>query len=289
MNPAVARMLEKYRRETVDDHLQALREILQEVALLGLWRAKFFERGAFYGGTALRILYGLDRFSEDLDFSLLAPDPNFRIDRYGSQLEEEIAAFGFRVRAERVEKSATSAVESAFLKADTIRELLVIEAGREIVRDIPKGRVLKIKLEVDTDPPPGFATQSRYLLRPIPFAVRAYALPDLFAGKMHALLCRRWKGRVKGRDWYDLVWYGANHPELNLSHLESRMRQSGHWKGEGHLSAEAFRSALGKAVDALDVERARREVSPFIKDPSVLDMWSREFFRDVAGRIRPMG
>ena len=183
----------------------------------------------------MRILYGLDRFSEDLDFSLLAPDPAFRIDRYASQLEEEIAAFGFKVHIERIGKSVTTAVESAFLKADTVRELLVIEAGQDIARQIPKGRVLKIKLEVDTDPPAGFATQTRYLLRPIPFAVRVYVLPDLFAGKMHALLCRRWKNRVKGRDWYDLVWYAANHPELNLPHLEKRMRQSGHWKGEASL------------------------------------------------------
>lgn len=285
MNEAVARMLGRYRRETVNDHLQALREVLQEVALLGLWRAKFFQRAAFYGGTALRILHGLDRFSEDLDFSLMAPDPAFRIDRYASQLEEEIAAFGFRVRAERVEKSAATSVESAFLKADTVRELLFIEAGREIVHEIPKGRVLKIKLEVDTDPPSGFATQTRFLLQPIPFAVRVYVLPDLFAGKMHALLCRRWKNRVKGRDWYDLVWYAANHPELNLSHLENRMRQSGHWKGAAPLSTDAFRSAIGGAIDALDVEKARREVAPFVKDQAALALWSREFFRDVAGRI----
>jgi hypothetical protein len=286
VNEAVAKMLERYRRETVNDHLQALREILQEVALLGLWRAKFFERAAFYGGTSLRILYGLDRFSEDLDFSLMAPDPAFRIDRYMSQLEEEIAAFGFRVHAERIDKSATTDIESAFLKVDTVRELLVIEAGREIVREIPKGKVLKIKLEVDTDPPAGFATQTRYLLQPIPFAVRVYVLPDLFAGKMHALLCRRWKNRVKGRDWYDLVWYAAYHPELNLSHLESRMRQSGHWKGGARLSTDAFRSVLGEAIDALDVEKARREVSPFVKDQAALNLWSREFFSDVAERIR---
>src|SRR3990170_7125534 len=194
--------------------------------------------------------------------------------------------FGFKVRAERIGKSVATAVESAFLKADTIRELLVIEAGREIVREIPKGRGLKIKLEVDTDPPAGFATQTRYLLQPIPFAVRVYVLPDLFAGKMHALLCRQWKNRVKGRDWYDLVWYAANHPRLHLAHLEMRMRQSGHWQGKDSLSADAFRSALGEVIDALDVEKARREVSPFVRDQAALDLWSREFFRDVAGRIR---
>lgn len=289
MNEAIRKMLARYPRETLTDHLQALREILQEVALLGLWRAKFFEKAAFYGGTALRILYGLDRFSEDLDFSLLAPARGFSIDRYASQLEEELAAFGFQVHVEKIAKSVSTPIESAFLKADTVRELLVIEAGKALLQSVPQGQALKIKLEVDTDPPPGFATHTRYLLQPIPFAVRAYTLPDLFAGKMHALLCRRWKARVKGRDWYDLVWYAAHHPELHLAHLESRMRQSGDWKGSGPLSAEAFRSRLNAAIDRLDVPAARRGVSPFVKDQESLALWSREFFHDVAGRIRFSG
>jgi len=230
MHDAVAKMLAKYECKSVGDYTHALREMMQDIALLGLWRSKFFEKAAFYGGTALRILYGLDRFSEDLDFSLLAPMRGFDIDRYSLALEKELRAFGFDVRVEKRNKLVSTAVQSAFLKTDSYHELLRKMTDASIARAVPRGKVLKIKLEVDTDPPPGFFTESKYLLQPIPFAVRTYTLPDLFAGKMHAILCRKWKNRVKGRDWYDLVWYAANHPQLHLAHLEQRMRQSGHWQ-----------------------------------------------------------
>jgi predicted nucleotidyltransferase component of viral defense system len=285
MSEAIARMLAKYELKSVGDSQQALREIMQEVVLLGLWRAKFFEHAAFYGGTALRILYGLDRFSEDLDFSLLTPDENFSLKRYTASLEEELFAFGFTVKVEMIDKAVDSAVQSAFLKANTKNELLVVEAGNNFARQIPEGQVLKIKIEVDTDPPPGFATQTRYLLNPIPFAVRCYALPDLFAGKMHALLFRKWKNRVKGRDWYDLVWYAANHPRLHLAHLEERMRQTRHWAGDQKLTSAKFAGLLSETIDQLDVNQARKDVFPFVKDPRALDLWSHDFFRDVATRI----
>jgi len=286
MHEAIVRMLAKYEPKSVDDSVRALREIIQEVALLGLWRAKFFEHAAFYGDTALRILYGLDRFSEDLDFSLLALAADFDLTRYTAALEEELLAFGFNVRVEMVDKAVESAVQSAFLKANTRNELLVIEAGEEIMGQISAGQVLKVKLEVDTDPPPGFATETRYLLNPIPFAVRSYSLPDLFAGKMHAVLFRRWKNRVKGRDWYDLVWYAANHPQLHLAHLEQRMRQTGHWSGKQRLSSLMFTDLLYEAIDRLDVSQARRDVAPFVKDQQMLAIWSQDFFRDVARRIQ---
>ncbi|MDD2732657.1 MAG: nucleotidyl transferase AbiEii/AbiGii toxin family protein [Desulfuromonadaceae bacterium] len=289
MHEAVTRMLAKYEPKSIDDSVRALREIIQEVALLGLWRAKFFEHAAFYGGTALRILYGLDRFSEDLDFSLLTPSPDFNLERYTASLEEELQAFGFNVRVEMVDKAVESAVQSAFLKANTRNELLVIEAGQELMGQVASGQVLKVKIEVDTDPPPGFSTQTRYLLQPIPFAVRSYSLPDLFAGKMHAILFRKWKNRVKGRDWYDLVWYAANHPHLNLAHLEQRMRQTGHWSGEITLSPTAFRDLLFDGIDRLDVKQARKDVAPFVKDQQVLALWSHDFFRDVASRIQAEG
>ncbi|MBC7963530.1 MAG: nucleotidyl transferase AbiEii/AbiGii toxin family protein [Steroidobacteraceae bacterium] len=289
MHEAVTRMLAKYEPKSVDDSVRALREIIQEVALLGLWRAKFFEHAAFYGGTALRILYGLDRFSEDLDFSLLAPSPDFNLARYTASLEEELLAFGFNVRVEMVDKAVESAVQSAFLKANTRNELLVIEAGEELTGQVAAGQVLKVKIEVDTDPPPGVNTRTRYLLQPIPFAVRSYSLPDLFAGKMHAILFRKWKNRVKGRDWYDLVWYAANHPQLNLAHLEQRMRQTGHWSSELNLSPAAFSDLLFDAIDRLDVNQARKDVSPFVKDQQMLAIWSHDFFRDVASRINFAG
>ena len=285
MHDAVTRMLAKYENRSLGDQVRALREIIQEVTLLGLWRARFFEHAAFYGGTCLRILHGLDRFSEDLDFSLLATAPDFSLQRFSAALEEEVRAFGFNLRVESVDKTKETAVQSAFLKANTRNELMVIETDERLVSSIPPGQVLKIKLEVDTDPPPGFATTTRYLLQPIPFAVRCYTLPSLFAGKLHALLCRRWKNRVKGRDWYDLVWYAAHYPQLNLAHLEQRMRQTGHWNTPAALDNRAFRELMLAAIDCLDIQQARQDVAPFVKDQQALSIWSPEFFRDLISRI----
>ncbi len=285
MNDAVKRMLAKYDLRSLDDSIRGLREIIQEVALLGLWRAKFFEHAAFYGGTALRILYGLDRFSEDLDFSLLEPSDDFKLASFTAYLQEELLAFGFNVRVEMVDKVLQSAVQSAFLKANTSNELLVIETGEELAGKVSAGKILKVKIEVDTDPPLGFHTHTRYLLQPVPFAIRCYSLPDLFAGKMHALLFRKWKNRVKGRDWYDFVWYVSNHPQLNLAHLEQRMRQTGHWKGDHILSSTNLKDLLFDAIDKLDIKQARNDVIPFVKDPQMLDIWSHDFFYDVANRM----
>jgi predicted nucleotidyltransferase component of viral defense system len=285
MNEALARMLARHEGRRLEDYVRALREILQEIALLGLWRSKFFERAAFYAGTALRIIHGMDRFSDDLDFSLLRPAPRFDLSRYSAALQKEIQSFGFDVRVAKKESEQRSAIQSAFLKADTLKQLVVVEAGREILRELPRGQVMKIKIEVDTDPPPGFETETRFLLHPIPFSVRTFVLPDLFAGKMHALLCRRWKNRVKGRDWYDLVWYTANHPRLHLSHLEQRMRQSGDLEKGESLTRPVFFSLLDQAIARLDVGQAKKEVEPFIPNAETLAVWSREFFRDIVKRI----
>ncbi len=286
MHDAIAKMISRYDCHGLNDYINALREILQEIALLGLWRSKFFEKAACYGGTALRILYGLDRFSEDIDFSLLEPSTDFDLAGYSAFVQKEMEGFGFDVHVERVNKAIQTPIQSAFLKADTRNQLLTIEAGKDILRALPKGKILKVKMEVDTNPPPGFGTETRFLLQPIPFAVRSFVLPDLFAGKMHAILCRTWKSRVKGRDWYDLIWYAANHPELHLSHLEERMRQTGHWKGDEPLTPENFKELLTNAVSKLDVNQARKEVEVFVKNPENLSIWSCDFFLDVASRIR---
>lgn len=285
MNDAIARMLDRYACQSVDDYVRALREIMQEIALLGLWRSKFFDKTAFYGGTALRILYGIDRFSEDLDFSLLKPLKDFDLSRYSVAVERELQSFGFEAKMTTREKKEESPVQSAFLKANTLKHLLTIKTDEKMNWPIPRDQVLKIKIEVDTDPPPGFSTENKFILQPIPFSVRTFVLPDLFAGKMHAVLCRKWKSRVKGRDWHDLVWYAANHPQLHLSHLEQRMIQSGHLKQDEHMNREKFLALTMEAVDSLDLKQARREVEPFVKYPDALAVWSKEFFRDVISRI----
>jgi predicted nucleotidyltransferase component of viral defense system len=282
---AIQQMLDRYACRTRDDYVNALREILQQIALLGFWRSKFFEHTAFYGGTALRVLYGLDRYSEDLDFSLLKPAKTFSLGTYGDALRRELSSFGFEVSFEVRRKTRESAIESAFLKANTVQQLIVVKAGADLTRQMHAEEVLKIKLEVDTDPPGGFETESRTVLLPMPFAVRVYSLPDLFAGKMHALLCRKWKTRVKGRDWYDLVWYLGHHPRLRLSHLESRMRQSGDWTGDAPLDRIALLYRVRTAIQQLNVPQAREETDRFVREKSSLELWSREFFLEIVDRI----
>jgi len=285
MHEAIRQMLVKYDCQKVEDYTNALREIFQEIALLGLWRAKFFEKAAFYGGTALRILYKLDRFSEDLDFSLLQPSNDFSWERYSQALERELLSFGFEVQVGLKNKAITSAVQSAFIKANTLNQLLIIEPGKEIAQQIPAGQKIRIRVEVDTDPPQGFFTESKFLLLPLPFSVRTYTLPNLFAGKMHAVLCRQWKNRVKGRDWYDLIWYCAHHPRLNLKHLEQRMRQSGDWSSQQTFDPQTFMKRLTAKINTLDIKQARSEVAPFVKNPSILNIWSKEFFSAIIERI----
>lgn len=285
MHDAIHSMMDRYECRSRTDYVNALREILQDLALLGLWRSRFFEHAAFYGGTALRLLYGLDRYSEDLDFSLLEPKASFSLKPFGEALEREIESFGFHVKFEARRKPRAGTIESAFLKTNTIKQLIVINVDQELLRGLQPAKKLKIKLEVDTDPPGGFETETQFVLQPIPFSVRVYTLPNLFAGKLHAVLCRKWRTRVKGRDWYDLVWYAARRPEVRLNHLETRMRQSGDYLEEQPLTPGKLQDLLSQAVDDLDVEQARREVALFVKDRRALDVWSREFFRQVITRI----
>lgn len=271
----VEQMLARYPRDTDAAMTHALREVMQEIALAGLNRAGFFAKAAFYGGTCLRIFHGLPRFSEDLDFSLLASDPAFSFAPYFKTLRDEFAAFGFEVDLAEKQKTATSDIASAFLKkTSSIYDLTVV--GQ---------KTLKIKFEVDTDPPLGFATEEKLLIQPYSFYVKCFALPDLFAGKMHALLFRKWKNRVKGRDWFDFEWYARKGIPLNLQHLSERARQSGHGSDED-MSPDRFMDLFRDRVRLLDVDSVRNEVSHFVKDPEQLRIWSRDYFLQLAMLMR---
>ena len=295
MNSAVEQMIARYNCRTEDDFLMAFREIVQSIVLQGLSRNKFFERAAFYGGTALRIFYGLNRASEDMDFSLLKPDPSFRIAPFGSGLRAELESYGIRARWSSKEKTAASTIDSAFLKMDTQTELLEIGMPARLAERMPTRRQLKIKLEIDIDPPPGFLTEVKTRLAPSPHAVRIYKLPDLLAGKLHAVLFRGWKNRVKGRDWYDLVWYAGHAPEVNLDHLNERIRQSEQGKEtepaaeSGRLTADSLKQRLRTAVDRLEIAAAQKDVRPFLRDPREIELWSKPFFYEVIDALQPAG
>jgi len=275
MNSAIESMLGRYKCETRLDYENALKEIIQELALLGLWRAKFFEHAAFYGGTALRILYGLDRFSEDINFSLLSPNSNFKLAPYLEAISAELNAMEFNVEISSTTKTTESAIESAFIKAGTQEHLLKIDVPGKIAERIAKQDRIKIKIEIDTDPPGGFETETRTLLQPIAFSVNTYKQADLFAGKIHAVLQRAWLGgRIKGRDYYDFVWYIARDTPVHLTHLEQRLRQNGAWTSERQMTKKDHLNLLTEKFAQLNVEQAQRDVLPFLNDPAAVEVWS---------------
>lgn len=277
----IEQMLKKYDPQSENELINALKEIFQEITLLGLYRGGFFDKAAFYGGTSLRILYGLERFSEDLDFSLLEKNREFDIEKYFPSVVNEFEALGIEISLNKKSKSTDTNIESAFLKNDTSIHMLNIEANG--LKNIHSGRKIKIKLEVDTNPPLKFQTESKTLLMPITFNVRTMTLPNLYAGKIHALLFRSWKTRVKGRDWFDFEWYVKNNTPLNLEHLCQRMKESGNFDKDV-LTKQEFAELLNTKIDTLDVEQAINEVKGFVKDVRVFDFWSKEYFKLLASK-----
>lgn len=280
MNSAIQQMLDKYQNRSLQEHDQALREILQEVSLVGLWRAKFFEHAAFYGGTALRILYNLDRFSEDLDFTLLKPDTKWSWQPYGESIKNELASFGFEVSFEEKEKKGQIAIKSAFLKTPTVQELMKIGTPSSLLKGVHPETLIRIKVEVDTDPPPGFLYEQKFLSQPVAVSIRCVNQECLFAGKTHAALFRAWKGRVKGRDWYDMVWFLKRKTPLNLkffSHLH---------KSDTVLSRAEFLKMAKERIDQLDVQSAIEDIIHFVKDQEAIKRtWSKDFFHHWIDQI----
>lgn len=273
-------MLNKYTISNDEDYYNALREILQEIALAGLYRGGFFEKAAFYGGTALRIFYNLDRYSEDLDFSLLAPQKDFKFETYFKAIENEFVALGINVKINSKIKNIKSNIESAFLKSDTSIHILSLDVPLELSRSI------KIKFEIDTNPQQGFDTQEKLLLQPFSFYVKCFSSKDLYAGKMHALLFRNWKTRVKGRDWYDFEWYVKNNFKLNLEHLTIRARESKSIASDEFFTRESLVEILKEKIKTLDIDAAKLDIRRFIADDKVLDIWSQDYFLLLADRIQ---
>lgn len=276
--------LSSYEPANEEEAKYALREIMQEVALAGLYRTGFFEKAAFYGGTALRIFYGLDRFSEDLDFSLLERDPDFSLSKYMEGVRIECASLGMNVSIKEKKKTKHSNVESAFLKPETVWKELTLEGTlpQTGLEDHPN---IKVKIEVDTDPPLGFDTEEKLLLKPFSFYVKCFSLPCLFAGKMHALLFRKWTNNVKGRDWYDLEWYIKKGVSMDLQHFIERTRASGDLP-EGKFTEKEFRQLLTNKIETVKMERVKADAGRFIPDSSRLDIWSRKYFHDLTMHLK---
>lgn len=281
MHSAIEDMLKAYDCRTAEDYRHALNEIVQEIALLGLYRGGFFTHAAFYGGTALRIFYGLDRFSEDLDFTLLKSDKRFDLASYTQVVQDELGAYGLEMTVTQKIKSNDSPIKSAFIKGGTQIHILKIASVQPPVAGINPLEQIKVKLEVDTQPPEGATFEMKYQLRPVPYAVRLYEPSSLFAGKIHALLCRSWKTRVKGRDFYDYVWFLSKSIPVSIVHLAQRMKQTGHLPADEALTEENLKRNLRKRFATVDFDQAKKDVLPFIKNSDAVHLWSADFFSAI--------
>ena len=279
----IEQMLLKYDITTQDDAINALKEIFQEITLLGLYRGGFFQKACFYGGTALRIIHNLDRFSEDLDFSLLQKDSTFDIEEYFPFIVDEFEALNIKVELSKKSKTTISNIESAFLKNDTSIHTLSIDIPQ--LSNIQTNKKLKIKLEVDINPPLKFETSTHTMLLPTTFNLVAMTLPSLFAGKLHALLFRNWKTRVKGRDWYDFEWYIKRGVKVDLEHLKQRMVESGDFDKNDDLTLDILKELLHNKIDTLDIQKAKDEVRVFLNSSNSLEFWSRDYFRLLTDRL----
>ncbi|SDG97446.1 Predicted nucleotidyltransferase component of viral defense system [Prevotella communis] len=254
-----------------NDRKNALYEVMQQVVLSGLYRGGFFKEAAFYGGTCLRIFHGLRRYSEDMDFSLLAKNPDFTLEPYFPAIIEEARLLGRTVTITKKDKRTFGKVESAFLKDNTDVYNLTFQTEK----------ALKIKIEVDVNPPLEFSTEQKLLMQPFSFTTRCFTLPDLYAGKMHALTFRAWKNRIKGRDWYDFEWYVRNRVALDFEHLKVRTKEF----NDIDLTKELFLELLKERISKADIDVVKADVIPYIIDKRELDIWSNDYFLQLADMI----
>ena len=260
-------MMSRYSIATREDQINATHEVMQQIVLAGLYRGGFFNKAAFYGGTCLRIFFGLERFSEDMGFSLLQSDDSFQLENYFDSIIDEFSLHGRKIEIIKKEKRTETNVESAFLKDNT--EIYDLSFTTE--------KQIKIKIEIDKNPPPGFETDYKLLLLPFSFMVNCYTLPDLFAGKLHAFLFRKWSNRVKGRDWYDFEWYCRNQVPVNFVHLKNRTSQINKLHPD-EFSFEIFRKMMKERIEKTDINIVRNDVRPFIKNEQEMDIWTQDYF-----------
>lgn len=286
MENIINAMLKKYNVNSVEDKKNAMKEIIQEIVLCALSRTDFFSKAAFYGGTALRIFYGLDRFSEDLDFSLMIPDTNFDFTSYFPMIEKEMNAFGIKVNINAKEKNKDSDIKSAFIKLNTQEHILLFYSDENFAESIASNERIKIKFEIDINPPKGATFEHKYQLLPSPYEVNLYDKSSLFAGKIHAVLCRSWKDRIKGRDLYDYVFYISRDTKVNMNHLKERLVDSEILKSDDEFDIDILKEMLQERFDSINYESAKDDVRSFIKDKKSIEIWSADFFKQITEKLK---
>ena len=285
MNNIIEQMLSKYEIKNTNDEINALKEIIQEIILSGLSRGRFFEEAAFYGGTALRIFYKLDRFSEDLDFALISPNKDFDLKKYFGYIEKELKSYGLNLKISNKEKNSDSNITSAFVKGDTLEHILRFFPNEENHQYDHLLKDIKIKFEIDINPPHGATYDMQYKLLPSPHQIKIYDKESLFAGKIHAILCRNWQTRIKGRDLYDYIFFIANNISVNLDLVRNKLIESKYIEANSEFNITILKNLLITKFSEINYKEAKEDVLPFIKDVDSLNIWSKEFFINITSNL----
>lgn len=284
INGIIKQMIDKYQIVDGISARKAIREIMQEITLCGLYRSFIFNKISFYGGTCLRIFFGIDRFSEDLDFSTDMPD-QIDLRDYKSYIDDEFGALGLNVTFEIKEKSDSANIKRGYVRGNAKELFVAFGIDEKIINTTNHNEEIKVKLEIDSNAPFFAGYDIKAGLLPYPYAVRTYDIESLFAGKISAVLCRGWKSRVKGRDLYDYCFYLSKDIAVNLKCVEARIMHDG-IELDHELTLEELKKMLCDKFDLIDYEKAKLDMLNFIDDKRSLDLWNKEFFKSITQNLK---
>lgn len=281
----IKEMISIYNPKTVNENKAALREILQSIVLIGLSRAGFFKDASFYGGTALRIFYGLNRYSEDLDFTLNNKNENFTLEPYLDSIKNVALSYGIQIDINIKKKEIKSPIESAFAKINTYQTFIDLKINDEIASILHKDENIKVKFEIDLNPALGFNVENKWLDTPEFANVIVLDEPSLFAGKLHAIICRNYKNTVKGRDYYDFLFYIKKRIKPNLQYLKNKLIESNKLKEEEDFDLNVLKQMLISRFEIVDFNQVKRDAERFVFNNEDLSYYSRELFIDMVKKL----
>lgn len=264
-----------------DNEINIAKEIMQKICLSALSRTDFFTKIAFRGDTCLRLFYGLDRFSEDLDFTFIKSNNNFDFPSYFNIINNEFTSLGIEVNIVQKKKTNQSEVLDAYVSTPASAFFKAL-FGESKIKSFNKSELLKVKIEVDTKLLNSQVITHKSILTPYPCNITLFDLPTIFAGKIHACLLRNWKHRVKGRDFYDYVYLLSHHLKPNMEFLKEKLINSGVIKAKDEFTIEQLKSMLYEKFKQVDFQLAKDDVIEFINDKRKIEIWSSEFFCDVS-------
>lgn len=285
MLSTIEELIKLYNPKNINEMKLALKEIVQNIVLIGLSRANFFSKASFYGGTALRIFYGLNRYSEDLDFTLNKVDESFSLEPYINSIKEVCLSYGFKIDVEIKTKKVSTPIESAFAKLNTYQTFINLGVNDNLTNILHKDETLKVKFEVDCYPSLGFNVENKWITNPEFATVNVLDLESLFAGKLHAILCRSYKNNVKGRDYYDFIFYINKKIKPNLLYLKNKLVESNKLSKLDDFNIDILKRMLINRFNEVDFSQVKQDAQIFTIKNENLNFYCKELFIDCLNRL----